>query len=199
MQTVNGITLGEISWDRIVNAAERVRQRLIKVVATLESAGIPYAIAGGNAVASWISRIDESLVRATRDVDVLLRRDDFPAARAALEAAGFSYHRSWGVDVFTDGPATKLGEGVHIIYAKERVTAGDAVESPDVTDSEVSGDMRITALDGLVRMKLNAFRLKDKVHLMDMIGAGLVDAGWCNRLPASLADRLRELLENPNG
>lgn len=199
MQTVNGIALGEISWDRIVNAAERVRKRLEKVVAVLESAGIPYAIAGGNAVASWISRVDESLIRATRDVDVLLRRSDLPAAQTALEAAGFSYHQSWGVDIFIDGPQTKLGEGVHIVFAGERVKSNDSVAAPDVTDSVRSSDMYVVGLEPLVRMKLNAFRDKDRTHLRDLIGAGLIDESWLDRLPSELAARLRQLFDSPGG
>jgi hypothetical protein len=48
-------------------------------------------------------------------------------------------------------------------------------------------------------MKLNSFRLKDQVHLLDMIGVGLVDQTWPARLPAALASRLQQLLDNPNG
>ena len=199
MQNVNGIVLGEISWDRIVNAAERVRKRLEKVVVVLETAGIPYAIAGGNAVASWVSRIDDSLVRATRDVDVLLRRSDFDAARAALEVAGFSHHQSWGVDVFTDGTQTKLSEGVHVVFAHERVKPDHPSASPDVVESVRSQGMNVVELDALVRMKLNAFRDKDRMHLRDLMDAGLVNRTWLDRLPSDLATRLRELLDSPGG
>jgi hypothetical protein len=199
MQTVNGIDLGEVSWDRIVNAAERVRKRLEKVVAVLESARIPYAIAGGNAVASWISRVDESLVRATRDVDVLIRREDFSAVKSALEASGFSHQQSWGVDVFRDGSQTKLSEGVHIVFAREKVKPDYPSMSPDVADSVRSQDMNVVELEALVRMKLNAFRDKDRMHLRDLVDAGLVDTTWLNRLPNELAARLRELLDSPDG
>jgi hypothetical protein len=48
-----------------------------------------------------------------------------------------------------------------------------------------------------VRIKLTAFRDKDRTHLRDLIDVGLVDGGWPARLPESLADRLRQLLENP--
>jgi len=34
----------------------------------------------------------------------LLRRSDLPAARHALEAAGFVYRHSSGIDMFLDGP-----------------------------------------------------------------------------------------------
>lgn len=42
-----------------------------------------------NAVAAWVSRVDESAVRNTQDVNILLRRADFDRAKKALEAAGF--------------------------------------------------------------------------------------------------------------
>ena len=53
-------------------------------------------------------------------------------------------------------------------------------------------------LDALVRMKLTSFRLKDRVHLIDMLDVGLIDQSWCDRLPAELAERLQELIDNPN-
>jgi hypothetical protein len=60
--------LGPFSLDRMVNAVEKVRQRLFRAADALTSAGIPYAVAGGNAVALWVSRVDESAVRDTQDV-----------------------------------------------------------------------------------------------------------------------------------
>ena len=46
-------------------------------------------------------------------------------------------------------------------------------------------------------MKLTAFRDKDRVHLRDMLDVGLIDASWLARLPASLAERLQELIDHP--
>jgi hypothetical protein len=64
---------------------------LLRAAGALRLAGVRYAVAGGNAVAAWVSRVDEAAVRNTRDVDVVLRRPDLPAARAALEQAGFVF------------------------------------------------------------------------------------------------------------
>jgi hypothetical protein len=36
-------------------------------------------------------------------------------------------------------------------------------------------------------------------HLREMINVGLIDATWPARLPPPLADRLQQLLDNPNG
>jgi hypothetical protein len=45
-------------------------------------------------------------------------------------------------------------------------------------------------------MKLTSFRLKDKLHLLDLLEVGLIDEGWCERLPPELAARLRELIDS---
>jgi hypothetical protein len=77
--------LAPVSWDRMLRAVEKVRDRLLRAANTLEQAGVPYAVAGGNAVAAWVSRVDEAAVRNTRDVDILLRRSDLePALRERL-------------------------------------------------------------------------------------------------------------------
>jgi len=48
-------------------------------------------------------------------------------------------------------------------------------------------------------MKLIAWRDKDRTHLRDMIGVGLIDATWPARFAAPLGERLQQLLDNPNG
>ncbi len=69
-------SLGPFSLERMVRAVEKVRERLLRATAALENASIPYAVCGGNAVAVWVTRVDESAVRNTRDVDILIRRSD---------------------------------------------------------------------------------------------------------------------------
>ena len=48
---------------------------------TRKSGNLPYAVVGGNAVAAWVSRVDQAAVRNTQDVDIVLRRADLAAAR----------------------------------------------------------------------------------------------------------------------
>lgn len=45
---------------------------------------------GFNAVATWVSEADESEARSTRDVDILLQREDPESVTEALSAAGFT-------------------------------------------------------------------------------------------------------------
>jgi hypothetical protein len=110
-------------------------------------------MAGGNAVAAWVARVDRAAVRNTQDVDLLVRRSDLPAITTALESAGF-------------------------------------VSADDYT---------IVTLEALVRMKLNSFRRKDQIHLLDMLSLGLVDASWLPRLVPEHAARLQQLIDDPDG
>ena len=191
--------IGPFSLERVVNAVEKVRQRLLRAAATLRAADVPYAVAGGNAVALWVSRVDEAAVRNTQDVDLLLRREDFDAAKVALESAGFVYRHLAGIEVFLDGPAAKFREAVHIVFANEQVRPHEPMVNPNVSESEDAGLFRVISLDALVRIKLTAFRDKDRTHLRDLIDIGLIDAQWLAKFPLVLADRLRQLLENPEG
>lgn len=193
------VTIGPFSLDRMVRAVEKVRERLLRATAALSAAKIPYAVAGGNAVAAWVTRVDESAVRNTRDVDILIRRADMAAARTALEASGFVYRHAAGVDVFLDGPEGKARDGVHILFANEKVRPHEPVANPDVTETEAADHYRILALEPLVRVKLTAFRDKDRTHLRDLIDVGLVDATWPARFPAELRQRLQSLIDNPEG
>jgi len=189
----------DISWERMIRAVEKVRARLLRATSALEKAGIPYAVAGGNAVAAWVSRVDEAAVRNTRDVDILLRRDDLDAAKAALAEVGFVHRHSASIDMFLDGPGAKAREAVHVVFAGERVRREYLAPAPDVSDCDRTTSFRLLALESLVRMKLTSFRDKDRMHLRDLLDVGLIDAGWTERFPAELASRLQELVDNPEG
>ena len=192
-------TYAPVSWLRMSNAVEKVRQRLLRAAGALKQANIPYAVAGGNAVAAWVSRVDETAARNTQDVDIVLRRADLPAAREALEQAGFIYRHAAGMDMFLDGQNAKARDAVHIVFAAEKVRTDYAAPAPDVSESEDTETFRLLSLDALVRMKLTSFRDKDRVHLRDLIDVGLVDSGWLEKVPVPLRSRLLELLENPEG
>jgi hypothetical protein len=191
--------LGAFSFDRVVSAVEKVRQRLYRAAAALEGAKVPYAIVGGNAVALWVSRVDEAAVRNTQDVDVLLRRSDLGAAKRVLEGAGFVHAEVSGVDVFLDGPDVNVRDSVHVLFANEKVKAYELAANPDVSDSVPGGKFQVLSLEALVQIKLTAFRDKDRVHLRDMIGVGLIDRNWPSRFPPELGERLQTLLNDPNG
>src|SRR5829696_8299746 len=96
------VTMGWDILDRMERAVAKVRDRLLRVTAVLNGAGIAYAVVGGHAVASWVATIDEGAARNTRDVDLLVRREDLPAITAALGQAGFLPAEVLGVTMFLD-------------------------------------------------------------------------------------------------
>jgi hypothetical protein len=194
------LVLNDALLDRMVRAVEAVKDRLKRAASALDAAGVLYAVVGGNAVAAWVAQADEAAVRNTRDVDILLRRADLPAAKAALAAAGFIYRHAASIDMFLDGKGAKARDAVHILYAAEKVRPDALAASPDVVDSTNAPEgHRIVTLEALVGMKLTSYRLKDRVHLQDMISVGLIDETWPSKFPPALGDRLQAVLDDPDG
>ena len=190
---------GPYAFERAEQAVMRVLERLQRTVNALESESIPYAIVGGHAVAAWVSTIDPGAIRNTVDVDVLLRRQDIEAVKRAMAAAGFYYVQVMNVDMFLDGPDGRPRDGVHVLYAEERVRDGDTLSTPSVEQSSRMKDKFVVQLESLVQMKLFAFRDKDRVHLRDMLDVGLIDASWVAKFHSPLAERLQELIDDPLG
>ena len=193
------VTYGPISREKMIGAMEKVRDRLKRSVNALEEAGIPYAVAGGHAVAAWVTRADEGGVRNTPDVDILVQPDDFSSAKSALESAGFVHRTGQGFEVFLNGPDAKKRDAVHILFAGEKGRSDDLTPTATLAETEVGDEFQVVSLEALVQMKLTAHRLKDRVHLRDMIDVGLIDATWPAKYPGELGRRLQTLLDDPDG
>ncbi|NBU75899.1 MAG: hypothetical protein EBS30_11865 [Planctomycetes bacterium] len=191
---------GEDTLQRMVNAVEKVRDRLKRSTNALEEAKVPYAVVGGNAVAAWVSEVDESAARNTQDVDILLRREDLEKATAALEKVGFIHKTGAGITMFLDGPGAKARDAVHVIFANEKVRPEYEFPSPDVASSVIkSNSMRVLALEDLVRMKLTSNRDKDRTHVRDLISVGILRPVLATTLPPGLSIRLLSILATPEG
>ena len=193
------VELRGFSWQRMIEAVQAVRDRALRATAALEKAGIPYAMAGGNAVAAWVARVDRAAVRNTQDVDILVRRSDLPAVKAALEGVGFVQATVMEVVCFIDGPNGSPRDAIHLLFAGEKVRDTYPLPTADVTESVPADDYAIVTLEALVRMKLNSFRRKDQTHLLDMLSLGLIDASWLPRLVSEHAARLQQLIDDPDG
>jgi len=178
----------------MIAAVDAVRERACRAAAALARAGIPHAVIGGNAVAAWVARVDLEAVRNTKDVDLLVRRHDFERVIEALQSVGFVHRNVAGVDVFLDGPEGSIRSAVHIVFGGEKVRPEYLLPAPDVTESQPGPEFPVPTLDALVRMKLTSFRLKDKLHLLDLLEVGLIDDDWCGRLSPELGARLREVI-----
>ena len=188
-------TLKDFSWERMIAAVEDVRERACRAVGALRRAGIPCVVVGGNAVAAWVARVDQEAVRNTKDVDLLVRRPDFARAIVELQSAGFIYQNVAGVDLFLDGPEGSVRSAIRVVFAGEKVRADYLLPAPEISESEAGPEFPVPTLEALVRMKLTSFRLKDHVHLLDLLEVELIDETWCSRFPPELSARLKQLIE----
>jgi len=196
---MSAVHYGDVSWERMERAVEKVKERLLRATRALEAAGVPYAVIGGNAVAAWVSRVDEAAVRNTQDVDILLARTHLERAAAALVPAGFTRRHVAGVDRFLDGPKAKARDAVHVVFAGEKVRPDYVAPAPLLSEAEATSSFRLLGLEALVRMELTSCRDQDRVHLRDLLGVGLIDASWLPRLLPELRARLQQILDTPEG
>lgn len=196
-QRSTGVTFSPTQ--RMEYAVDNVREKLVRAATALNVAKIPYAVTGGNAVLTWVTQVDVAAARNTNDVDILVRREDLAAITEALESTGFVYRHAAGIDMFLDGPDGQFRDAVHILFAEEKVREEYFAPAASVDESEQVGFIRVVSLEPLVRMKLTSFRDKDRMHLRDLIGVGLVDADWPQRFQPELAQRLQQILDDPDG
>src|SRR5262249_12433694 len=148
------VTMAWQILDRMERAVAKVRDRLLRATAVLNKANVRYAVVGGHTVASWVATIDEGAVRNTRDIDLLIRREDLPILTAALEQAGFVRAEVLDVTMFLAGPAAKPSESIHLLFAGEKVRAEDPLPSPDLAATDDPAGFRVIPLEALVHMKL---------------------------------------------
>jgi hypothetical protein len=182
-------------WERYLMALDEVTDRLQRIVGAFERAGVAYALVGGQAVAVWVATKDPSAVRTTKDVDILLRREDLSKARAAAASVELDYFEVLGVGMLLERSDPNPRKAVHLLWAGQKVQPEYPLPSPTIDEREFLGPgMQVVSLSGLVRMKLMANRDQDRVHLRDMIDVGLVGREFVSPLPLDLAERLDRLL-----
>ncbi len=182
-------------WKQYAMALDEVSERLERICGALDAAGVEYALVGGQAVALWVATRDPAAVRTTKDVDLLIRREDLPRARGAALAAGMEYFEVMGVGMFLDRAAPNPRHAVHLVWAGEKVRPGHELPAPGVDQREtLAPGLHVVSLAGLVRMKLLADRDQDRVHLRDMIDVGLVGRDLAAGLPPPLQERLAAML-----
>lgn len=182
------------TYTEFVLAMQRIEDRLLRVTAALEAAGVPYAVVGGSAVAAWVASIVLAATRTTKDIDLLVRRADLDRITAELGRLGFRREdlRSLILFLAPDEPSRK--SGVHLFWASERVRPSYQRVAPGVDEVTRSlAPFAVLDLAALVRMKLTSLRDIDRVHVADLLRVGLITDKVRARLPADLLVRLSDV------
>ncbi|MCI0642748.1 MAG: nucleotidyltransferase family protein [Gemmataceae bacterium] len=182
-------------WQRYVMALDAVTDRLERITRALVEAGVPYALVGGQAVVLWVASKDPAAVRTTKDINILLRREDLPRAKAAALTVEMDYFEALGVGMFLERKEPNPRHAVHLIWAGEKVRPENAFPAPLVDERlSLEPGKSVITLPALVQMKLLSFRDQDRVHLRDMIDVGLIERSMLTKLPSELAAKLATLL-----
>ena len=169
---------------------EQLRERMRRFHAAMTAAGIRYRFIGGMATFIHVFGRNPESARATTDVDAGVDRRDLPAIISAAEQAGFKYRHAAGIDMLVDADEPRARSAVHLIFVNEKVRPEylEPIPSSEPVASE-EGYLLAPVAD-LVRMKLTSYRLKDKVHIQDMDGVGLITP----EIEAALSEPLRQRL-----
>jgi hypothetical protein len=172
-------------------------ERLFKLADLVEkifaSASLEYRVVGGLAIYQYVEEAAPDAGRLTRDIDILVRREDLEKIAQAAEPFGFRYRHAAGLDMLLPVEEPLARRAVHLVLAGERVHQEDVEATPQLGPAKVIKGMRLIPLPELVRMKLTSFRLKDQMHLKDLEEADLLPPEIEAGLPPILRERLAQV------
>ena len=165
---------------------------LERIVDVLNTAGIAFEVIGGVAVNAHIMEHHRSRSFVTRDVDLLIRREDLDMVVTAGRAAGYEGRKIMGGYMLIRA-GQETGEAVHLVFSGERSKSTQPLPHPPLQPEmkSIFGLLvPVAPLSDLVRMKLTSFRPKDVAHLEILDETGLISASVEADLPDELRGRL---------
>ena len=171
---------------------------LHKITRVFSDAGIPYELIGGLAVLIRVEEVTPELTALTRDVDLMIRREDLERIKEAAAGHGFRYRHTAGVDMLLYGETDSARNAVHLIFSGELVRPNQAAPNPPIAPEKKQihgGEVMVIPVADLVRMKLSSYRLKDQVHIKSMDAARLITREIEAGLPTELSARLQHVRE----
>ena len=172
---------------------DQLLEKMRRFHAALSAVGIPYRIIGGLAVFIHVFEKDPLKARLTSDVDAAVNRSDLSRIKAAAETAGLRFRHVAGVDMLVDQEKPQARSAVHLVFVNEKVRTEYLEPVPASEPVRTKEGILIAPVADLVRMKLTSFRLKDKVHLIDLDSVGLITPEIEQALPAALRERLDQV------
>ena len=197
-----------VTFDQFLQSAATKRefvnllfeQRVFELVGTLqklseplEQAGLPHELVGGLAVFLHVENADSTHSSLTRDIDLMIRRDDLQRVITVAETNGFRFRHAAGIDMLLYGDTTSARHAVRLLFAGEKVKASQTVPNPPLNPRRLAlqgQEFWVIPVADLVTMKLSSYRDKDRVHVRGMDAAGLITTEVEAALTAELRARL---------
>jgi len=179
------------AYDSFVEQLFEVMKRFVDA---LSKASIEYRLIGGMAAFLHVNERNPMAARLTNDVDAAVRREDLQAIINAVKPFGFTYRHVAGVDMLVDSAKPTARSAIHLVFIGEKVRQEYLEPVPGFSPPATTAEGALVAsVADLVRMKLTSFRLKDKVHIQDLDGVGLITPEIEAGLPELLRQRLAEV------
>lgn len=157
------------------------------------SAGLDYRVVGGLATYLYVEEADADAGRLTKDIDIIVRREDLDKIAKSVEPFGLKYRHVAGVDMLVQIGQPTARRAVHMIFTGEKVRQEYPEPAPEIRSGRTIQGVRLVPLTDLVRMKLTSFRLKDQMHLKDLDEVGAITSEIEADLSQVLLQRLAQI------
>jgi hypothetical protein len=137
----------------------------------------------------YVEEVEADAGRLTKDIDILVRREDLERIAQAVEPYGLKYRHVAGVDMLLQAgePARRA---VRLVFSGEKVRPEYPEAAPGMGEGRTLKGVRLVPLADLVHMKLTSYRAKDEAHLKDLDEAGLITPEMESGLSPVLSERL---------
>jgi hypothetical protein len=172
-------------------------QDLFNLAARVEkafgAAGIEYRVVGGLAAYLYVEEAEADAGRLTKDIDIVVRRQDLARIAEAVEPFGLEYRHAAGVEMLVQKGQPSARRAVRMIFEGEKVRPEYSEPAAKLGAGRTLQGIPVVPLADLVTMKLTSFRLKDQAHLKDLDEQKLITPEIEAGLPAVLRDRLAQV------
>jgi hypothetical protein len=177
----------EAGMHSLVNDLERI-------VKVLQDARVSFEVIGGVAVNAHILSLHRSRSFVTRDIDVLIHREDLERVARAAESLGYRAKKMMGGYTLIR-PEQELAEAVHLLFVGEKSKSTQPFPHPALNPEEkhlFGITIPVAPVRDLLQMKLNSLRPKDLIHVETLDEVGLITPTLERELPPALQERLKE-------
>jgi Nucleotidyl transferase of unknown function (DUF2204) len=180
------------------SVSDEMRKALKEATDAMHHHKVPYALIGGIA-ASYRSQ-----PRFTKDIDFLVKVPQLvlPSLLEDLRCRGFEFDTTATIGEWTQHHMATLSyHGIRIDWLKALIPAYLHILERATEEPWLDQPVRIASAEGLILLKLIAFRSQDQLDIENLVAANAdgLDLDWIKMEWQTLADledpRMRRLLE----